>query len=177
MVKMEHNYCCKVNVDADIMQRLPFCSNGGFMFFKKNDNNLILVSLLTIFFLLISCQHQIQKSPQATENNIQVNQANAANNDTQISSATDLATTNTQNLLGKEELKFTIRNEKGKKIADNGYISYEITGNPEKDAQALKAAKESLLKTNPEKYREMILHDPVLKPEENKGGVANKPNQ
>lgn len=46
-----------------------------------------------------------------------------------------------------------------KKIVDNGYFKYEVTGNEARDLETYKIAKENFIHQFPEKYKQM-LNDP-----------------
>ena len=46
-----------------------------------------------------------------------------------------------------------------KKIVDNGYFKYEVTGNEARDLETYKIAKENFIHQFPDKYKEM-LNDP-----------------
>ncbi len=93
---------------------------------------------LTLFFVLLLFNLNAQTvSSSASVNPGQNVKSEAAGN---VTSAAAHATT----------VKFT--SVKGKKIADNGFFTYEITGDVNKDADLYQLAKEKFMSTNPELY-------------------------
>ncbi|MCW5909387.1 MAG: hypothetical protein KIS94_16095 [Chitinophagales bacterium] len=52
----------------------------------------------------------------------------------------------------------------GKKFFDNGYIKFELTGDPAKDEEAYKREKEKLFANTPELYNEWLRGKPFATP-------------
>lgn len=93
---------------------------------------------LTLFFvlLLFNLNAQTVTSSALASPGQNVKSESAGN----VSTAASPATT----------VKFT--SVKGKKIADNGFFTYEVTGDVNKDADLYQLAKEKFMSTNPELY-------------------------
>lgn len=137
------------------------------MFGTSTDNLVLFLAgkrvkrvIFPSFYILLalitwSCnQTQEQRDATAASNSVLAQREHALS----VANAATIAS----QLPGQQPLQITIREVNGKRIADNGYVTYEISGDPQKDKTAYEGAKERLLQENPEKYREMILREPVI---------------